>query len=207
MEERNIKFNTRKEWLEAAVEFFRARFIEAGKPLPEKVKVAIGFPHKGGTAKRRTLGQCWKPEAAADAIAQIYINPTIDSVDAPYGILATLVHELVHAAGIFNHGKEFGQIARRVGLEGRKMTSTYASDGLIEDFQAIIAELGDIPHCALVPASVGTGKKDGTRLLKCECSDPECGYNFRITKKWAEMGIPECPVCGNQMKMNTPIEE
>lgn len=34
-------------------------------------------------------------------------------------------------------------------------------------------------------------QKEGTRLVKCGCSG--CGYNFRVTRMWIEIGIPKCP--------------
>jgi len=34
-------------------------------------------------------------------------------------------------------------------------------------------------------------QKQGTRLVKCGCAG--CGYNFRITRMWIEVGIPKCP--------------
>ena len=35
-------------------------------------------------------------------------------------------------------------------------------------------------------------KKQSTRLLKAEC--PECGYTIRVSKKWADLGLPTCPI-------------
>jgi hypothetical protein len=29
-------------------------------------------------------------------------------------------------------------------------------------------------------------------MLKAECS--ECGYTIRLTKKWADLGLPNCPI-------------
>jgi hypothetical protein len=34
-------------------------------------------------------------------------------------------------------------------------------------------------------------KKQSTRMLKAECL--ECGYTIRLTKKWADVGLPSCP--------------
>lgn len=199
----SIRYTTREQWLEAAVEYYRQSFANAGKPLPDKVRVAIGFPSKGGIAKRRTLGQCWKPEAAEDSIVQIYINPTITEVGGRAGILATLVHELIHACGIFNHGAEFREMMRKLGLEG-KPTSTVASEELQHDFEDIISELGECPHSPLTGNVKTSGqKKDGTRMLKATCL--KCGYTIRLTKKWAEVGVPECPCGRAQLKMDKLI--
>ena len=98
-----FKFATREEWLEAAVDHFRPTFQQAcktsGRTIPENLKVSIGFPDKGGMAKRRVLGQCWT-ESDSEKPVQIFINPTIANVNGADGILSVLVHELVHAVGI-----------------------------------------------------------------------------------------------------------
>ena len=196
-----MEYSTREEWLEAACNYFSPRFEAAGRPLPKKVRVSIGFPPKGGMAKKKVLGVCFKSEAAEDKIVQVYINPTIKDTCSEQGILSTLLHELIHAVGISGHGKDFGAIAHKIGFEG-KMSSSQASEGLMEDFKEIVEQLGDIPHSPLIPMTKET-KKDGTRMLKCICPDVECGYNFRIVKKWAEMGLPECPACGKQLQLES----
>jgi hypothetical protein len=35
-------------------------------------------------------------------------------------------------------------------------------------------------------------------MLKALCLG--CGYTIRLTKKWADMGLPTCP-CGDEMEM------
>jgi hypothetical protein len=49
-----------------------------------------------------------------------------------------------------------------------------------------------------------TRKKQGTRLIKCEC--PECGYIARVTAKWLdEAGAPICPT--DQISMGGEDED
>jgi hypothetical protein len=43
-------------------------------------------------------------------------------------------------------------------------------------------------------------KKQGTRMLKAEC--PECGYTIRLTKKWADVGLPTCPTDGGALALD-----
>lgn len=204
-----FKFATREEWLEAAVDHFRPTFQQAcktsGRTIPENLKVSIGFPDKGGMAKRRVLGQCWT-ESDSEKPVQIFINPTIANVNGADGILSVLVHELVHAVGIHGHGKDFKRVALAVGLEG-KMKSTTASDALVEEFTFLVDEkLGPFPHTALSGMKLFTpSKKDGTRMLKAVC--PECGYTIRLTKKWAQVGMPLCPCGQANFTLDTPIEE
>lgn len=53
------------------------------------------------------------------------------------------------------------------------------------------------PHAELNAGKSGE-KKQGTRLIKCECS--ACGYVCRTTSKWLEeIGAPLCPCSGERM--------
>jgi len=57
-------------------------------------------------------------------------------------------------------------------------------------FGDLVASLGDYPHDGLtVPARP---KTQSTRMLKAMC--PECGYTIRLTKSWADKGLPYCHV-------------
>ena len=37
-------------------------------------------------------------------------------------------------------------------------------------------------------------------MLKAEC--PECGYTIRLTKKWADLGLPTCPTEGGALALD-----
>lgn len=187
---------TREEWLNLAVKELRPLF-EPDYKVPE-VKVSIGFPSKGGLSKRRVLGVCWKAETAIDRISQIYINPTIEEVQGSQGLLSVLAHELVHACGIYNHGKEFAKCAHKIGLEG-KMSSSVAGIDLQRQFEAIEKRIGKCPHAPLVPTNLlsGSQKPDKCRMYKCVCS--ECGYTVRIAAKWIELAMPVCPLCNKEL--------
>jgi hypothetical protein len=151
--------------------------------------------------KKRTIGQCWAPEAATDGVPQIFVSPFLDS---PIEILATLVHEVVHAVvgNDKKHGKVFGKCARAVGLEG-KLTATVAGSDLIGNIEDWLKALGEFPHAKL-DLLKGPTKKQTTRMVKCECA--ECGYVCRTTKKWLEIGPPHCPVHG-AMKFEAADDE
>src|SRR3989441_1526720 len=47
-------------------------------------------------------------------------------------------------------------------------------------------------------------KKQSTRLLKAEC--PECGYTIRLTKGWADLGLPTCPTDGAALALEGSSE-
>jgi len=180
----------------AAVNLMKPLFRSQKYEIP-KLRVACGWPSRGGTsAAKRSLGQCWSEEAAADGLHQIFVSPFCEDKDA-YGVLPVLVHEVVHAVvGIeAKHGKVFRKCAEAVGLTG-KMTSTVPGDVLqvkIAEWQQI---LGPYPHAKLDPAQSPV-KKQTTRMIKMTCKHDECGYVARTAKKWLdEVGVLHCPKHG-----------
>lgn len=182
---------TREQWLLDALDIFRPWFAEVEKPLPEQIRVSVGY---GKGARKSTIGVCYNSMASVDGIHQVFISPELSD---PVRILDVLLHEGVHAAddGVSGHTGEFRRVAQALGLEG-KMTATVASEGLREKLTTVADKLGEFPHGQLNPArKINTQK---TYMLKVICEDAECGWFFRITKKHAERGLPFC-ICGSDM--------
>ena len=184
----------REAWLDAAVEGLRPIFEAQGEELPE-VRVSVGFPGGSGR-KSNVIGQCWSTSTATDGVSQVFISPVLDDAGT---VLATLTHELVHALDDCANGHKgrFIKVSKTVGLV-KPWTATTASPELAADLDVIAKRLGEYPHARLTGLTPIT--KQGTRMLKVQCPDPECGYTVRTTRKWLEVGIPTCP-CG------TPMEE
>ena len=188
-------YETREAWLQAAVDQFRPWFAQEDAPLPE-IQVSVGVQ-----SRANTLATCWcAPVAEGEAdpqVAHIFVTPAIDP-ETPTRLLDILLHELVHAAGFLagfeGHGKEFGALARALGLTG-KMTATVASDELKERLVPIAEVLGPFPHVKLDPFGSGLGpsgkKKQTTRMVKACCES--CNYTVRLSRKWIEVAIPVCP--------------
>lgn len=191
-QKQHFKYETREEWLRAAIAAVRPIFTDT--TLPAIVHVSCGFPSVRALSNRnRSIGECWYRDASSDGNHHIFISPTI-SHDEPVKVLETLVHELVHAAvgHECGHKGAFKQTAQAVGLEGR-MTATHAGQRLLDQLTPIAKALGPYPHATLNPLKRPT-KKQGTRMLKLECAKD--GYIVRTTRKWMEeMGAPTCP-CG-----------
>jgi len=185
---------TREAWLLEAAALLRPLFAEAGAELPA-LRVSVGWP--GGRGKKATtIGQCWSKAAASDEVAQLFISPVLEDA---VQILATLVHELVHAVDDCQSGHRgaFAKLAKAVGLEG-PMTATHAGEELKAALEEIVSSLGDFPHAAMLAGGASSGpKKQSTRMLKVEC--PADGYIVRTTAKWLELGVPTCP-CGEVME-------
>jgi hypothetical protein len=117
----------REQWLQAAVDKLRPLFLGHGYTVKE-VQVSVGFPSRNplGLAKR-SIGQCWDGSTTADGKPQIFISPLLDDVATdPQGVLATLVHELIHATVGCEaaHGPRFAKAAKKVGLEGKPTLRT-----------------------------------------------------------------------------------
>jgi hypothetical protein len=190
----STKYETREAWLEAAALRVTRLFKNINIEVPS-VRVSVGWPSKGGlSSKNRTIGQCWKADISEDGVPQIFISPTLDG--AGLTVLATLVHELIHAWDDCESGHkgEFARVAKQIGLQG-KMTATYVEDdsNLGQKLAAVMQDLGDYPHSALsVEAMQKQRPKQTTRMLKLVTPDC-CDYTVRTTAKWIEEGLPMCP--------------
>lgn len=184
---------TREDWLHQAINKMRPMFRERGGIIPDNIRVSIGFPGGSRPNARKTIGQYWPAGAASDGVPQIFVSPVLND---PIRCLDVLTHELVHACTPGDgHGKQFGKLARALGLEG-KLTATVAGTWLNSQLQALYVELGEFPHGSL---DWNQRKKQGTRLNKVSCSD--CGYTVRVTARWLEIGAPLCPCNSEPMQV------
>lgn len=179
----------RQRWLETGLADLRKYFAKLGYDLPDTIRVSVGWPHGTRGKGNDAIGQCWDSIASSDKHSEIFVSPSLKDGAL---ILATLAHELVHvkAGHKAGHKAPFKLIALAIGLEG-KMTATTAGPAFKEWSAAFIAKHGDYPAGNL-NASKGR-KKQGTRLIKCECET--CGYIARTTAKWLDdVGAPYCGV-------------
>jgi hypothetical protein len=179
---------SREDWLNGAVDEFRPMFKQAGGELPTKIRVGIGFP--GGRGRLdRVIGQCYPPEAVHDGVYTVFISPVHKD---PVDTLATLGHELVHAAGAHGHRSDFSTLARGIGLIA-PWTSTKPSEALSEALRGMSERLGPFDHGS-IDQTKRLGKQT-TRLIKLQC--PVDGYTVRSTRKWIDLGLPDCPLHGD----------
>lgn len=194
----------REQWLTDAVAKLTPFFRGAGLEVPE-LRVSCGFPSKGGLAtKKKVIGECWDGLCAADGKPQLFISPMLCDAATAQGVLATLVHEMVHASigTKAKHGPKFKRAMKLVGLEG-KPTATVAGELLVERFKGIMSELVvSYPHSEL--KSIKERKVQTTRMHKAECDC--CGYTVRLAKKWADFGPPICPTDKKPLTMDIPEE-
>ena len=183
----------REAWLHALMGELRGPFKRLGHPIPEKVRIGVGFPSVRGIAsKNQRIGECWSNQRSGDDHHEIIISPVIADGMRVAGILA---HELIHAAVGVKHGHKgpFRAMAHGLGLEG-KMTATTEGEAFKRLVAPILEAVGPYPHDELHPMTNGR-KKQVARLIKCECT--ECGYVARVARQWIEdQGAPHCPAHG-----------
>lgn len=179
-------FDFREQWLAAGLDAMRPRLEKAGYRLPEKVKVACGFP-VGSRGGKKVLAQCIAPAASADGTTEMFVSPTVAD---PMQALGCILHEAGHACvGVeHGHGQPFKAFCAALGLVGK---ATEAQPGeecrrWLQD--EVLPLLGAYPHAAVDP---NNRKKQGTRMIKLVC--PETGYTVRTTKKWLALGVPTSP--------------
>lgn len=187
----------RETWLTLTSDIIRRDIIE---PVIEtsypsldtdiKVSVSVGHPKS-----KNAIGECWNKLASEDGETyQLFISPyTNDSVE----VLATLIHELIHAYDALESGHKgrFATIARNCGLTG-KMTATTANDALTEQLAGIVDAFGDIPHTKLDADKSGIKKQKG-RVRSIHCLS--CDFRFSGSRTQLARLVDEnrcnCPLC------------
>lgn len=188
-------YGAREKWLQDAAQrivthyhdVFNEHFGQDGGKQLAKIRVSTGFPSRRGE-NGKVIGQCWNSKVSKDQSHHIFINPLLED---PVRVVATLAHELVHAADDGEHGHKgvFTKAVRGLGLEG-KPTATFAGPEFAKWVRnEVVSALGKYPHVALTPTV--TTKTQKTYMLKIEC--PACHCVVRMTQKWLdEAGAPFC---------------
>ena len=200
----------RESWLTDVAGRLRPAFAQLGAPLPDRLRIAIGFPSTGRRAK--ASGECWDSTASADGTFEILIRPDLAEADGALAlpVAAALARELVHAAvGILaGKGPLYRRVALGIGLTG-PMRDTRPGPAFHALIAPILEAVGPLPHARLhtdgnpaevdpvgedIPATTRP-RKQASRHVKCAC--PTCGYVVRTARKWLDQaGPPHCPQHG-----------
>ena len=185
----------RETWLQSAIdEMDKVFFMENGYELPNQLGVSCGFPR----ARANAIGQCWNPASAKDKTTHMFICPSLDD---PISVLATLLHEMIHASvgTEVGHKGIFRKLVKEFGLAG-KMTATFAEVGspLEQTLLDMSARLGEYPHSGMFKNAARSGPKKEVwvRLVSPVDSD----YKVAILPSVMDtMGAPVDP-WGNDME-------
>jgi len=168
---------TREEWLAKAAGPLSALLVQRAHVTAPQCYLSVGWPKSKPGKGRKVLGECWNGARSEDGAPHIFLTPEMKEV---VQVLATLLHELVHAAVEPNLGEgkrpvghkgAFVKAAKAAGLL-KPWTATTPDDGLVNDLQAIAEALGPYPHAVLTQAPRGTKKTGRLRLYKCQCEPP-----------------------------------
>jgi hypothetical protein len=192
---------TREFWLQTFVAFLRAHFEDAGLALPPFVRVSVGWPStRSRTAPGRRNHEyvAGATLIAADGTPHIFISPLLTDVRE---VVATLVHELVHAVVGIRHGQAFRDGMNKVGLAG-PATATHANPTLMRTLGVLIRMLPPYPHATLDVdiAKVRKPHVGYTTLLVAnhvyhvlDGREAQCSYQVRATQRHLDLGLPLCP--------------
>lgn len=178
----------REVWLHLASRRIADRIKASGVgAFNPRLRISVGFPSRGGTGSRsKVIGQCHY--ASSDKFLNVFIHPELDD---PVQVLATLAHEMAHAAlppGT-GHKGAFVNLVRALLLIGPP-TATEASEEFAQEIaQPILDALPPYPHRALKVKP----KTQSTRTYKVVCYDDD--YILRATRKQLAVAVPACPVC------------
>ena len=84
--------DNRESWLNGVAAGMAPLFEALGAPLPDRVRVAIGFTSAG--RRSRAIGECWDNRRSADGHFEIFIRP--DLARAPDAMPAQIASILAH---------------------------------------------------------------------------------------------------------------
>lgn len=156
--------NNRETWLQEAVKLLRPMLEEHEARVPPDLHVSVGWA-KGG--KGDVIGQCWQQarETKDGKVTHVFVCPSLG--EDPAFLLATLLHELVHAAVGNEHGHRgpFRRVYRALGYEGR-VTIVNPGEELKGRLAKLAAQLGDYPHEPLKRPARRSWKRGETKELR-----------------------------------------
>ena len=184
---------TRDQWLASFLELARAIFVDAGKPLPANVRMAICPPHR---AKQKYIGLCWSDAVSEDNGREIWI--TAAETD-PVRVAGIAVHELCHAAlpHKVKHGKEFRALATSLGLEGAMRATTEGAMFKLL-WGAILRQLGPLPAARFTAGTAVDFRVQRTpKMTNVSC--PKCSFVAKVKVEQLTWGRLRCPVHPDQL--------
>jgi len=184
------KHTTREAWLQAAITEL-AKDVNQHGQLPSNLHAIVSWP-KGSTT---AIGQCFSSHWTEDKSVYVSISPILGK---PVEVLATLLHELVHALGIKGHGSDFKVAATALGLEG-KMRATVAGKELTAKLTKIAESLGAYPHQPMKDVKVKKEKSGAKTAIRFHSPVDEKYACWVSPKQAEEHGAPICPISGETM--------
>lgn len=164
----------REQWLCVGRDEIAPLLAAAGYVLPP-TRITCGFP----LGRKAKIWQVWPAAASSDGTVEVLISPTISDAGTVFTVLLNALATAANAP------------PEAVGLD---------ATGALSDMRwfPIIEAQGEYPHAAL---RVGERPTQTTRMLKASCLT--CGYTVRLTSKWAQVGMPDCPVHQSPLQLES----
>jgi len=196
---------TREAWLADVAARLAPAFAQLGAPLPPRLRVSIGVPSAGRSA--RSIERSDSTPGSADATVDILVRPDVTAStggDDPALAHATALARAFISAAV-GTGTDQGPARRRLALAlalGLLGPVHAAKPG--PAFRALVAPVldavGPLPRARLpshAAGDAGSGldgdgiparprAKQASRHMRCAC--PACGYVARTARKWLARG-------------------
>jgi hypothetical protein len=204
-----IKYATREDWLQAAIQAFRPTFdqicsktpgLEMTYGIPDDVRVSVGFGYKARAETKNIGGQTWSRMTTEDNSPAVFISPLLADAEC---VLATLAHELIHVALDCEdgHTKRFKKMAESLGFDA-PLTHVIPSDLFTMELQLLASTLGKYPHAAIdVDTKIGIAPRpvgpDGEPIGEPEFKRLYVGPKPQVSRWIKAMCMnEECAVAG-----------
>tara|TARA_R110000868_G_scaffold26913_1_gene103035 strand:- start:832 stop:1422 length:591 start_codon:yes stop_codon:yes gene_type:complete len=176
-------FNTREEWLNAALALVRAQVPAIGS---QRIRITCGFPST--YTRSGTLAECWPSDASKDNTWEVMISPTVALPVEVFTLVAGMALHTV-PGGASRTSNSYRAACMDIGLApaDESWRTLLATDDFWSTFGDALEDLGPYPHAEVMAAQK---KTQSTRMLKLTC--PLCGYTLRTSAKWIAQGLPVC---------------
>lgn len=210
---------THEEYLGEVARCAVAHAGPAHRDLLNRVKLVYGI---GGDSNRRGVTAFGRWEFDGERLALVEVCAAGE--EGCCQLAGTTIHELAHvlAGAGAGHGKAWKEACATLGLVRVEAAGTvYSPDSftpaLREVLEAIPTPSDGVPVWGMElpgglvqtvqarPCTLGIGTRggrsrgvgSGSRLLKAVC--PVDGYTVRVTRMWADRGMPYCGCCQTRM--------
>ena len=209
-----MKVITHEDYLVAVTTAVCEQYPATSAALSEVQLVFGTGPRRRGLTKLHRVWNGGEPDEPLPLV-EIAAIGGLSPAETCHVVLHELAHVLAPETG---HGKEWRYAARQVGLMNPR---AWPGAGQLADWGTISPAIR--PKLLAIPmpterapvdyyydwsrrgcgAGYGTrggtsrGEGAGSRYLRVVCQHSSCGYQVRVTRKWLEVGAPQCPIAGH----------
>ena len=179
----DVHETAREAWLAAAAVLLRPIIArDAGLEVPERLPIVVDIPEGAyGRLGWTAIGECRVASRGRDVSALVVLHPLPGATEVE--LLATLVHEMIHAAvPEAGHGPAFENACDALGLGGPPEATT-PGDEFVVRIEPVLEALGSAPdepsplfeavHLSVAEAALARWKNAMERASRFGAEDPE----------------------------------